>query len=86
MALSRQVAIQAIIRRVDLSTDKPLGVRCFPFQNGFPWFEPMELLGGLSPVLLRIGFGLAENFLIVIIVDDGGLLKLRRRFKDPLFM
>jgi hypothetical protein len=46
--------IQAVVRGIDLAADKPPSPWRIPFQNFFPWLEPLQLLGGFRPKRLGI--------------------------------
>ena len=39
-----EMAVKAVIGRIDLPSDKPLGKGNFPIQNLAPFFEPVKFL------------------------------------------
>src|SRR5262249_37092528 len=57
-----QVAIQAVVRRIDFSADEPFGERRLPVERLGPFFKPVQLFfGKFSPEFFRIvGGALAE--------------------------
>ncbi len=72
-----EVAIQAILRDVDLAADEPLGERRLPLEDLRPLLDPHQFLGSIGPVPLRIGGGFAQDLRIV----DPGVLAERLRWR-----
>src|SRR6185369_16903225 len=55
LAMGKEVAVDAIVRGIDLATHEPLGKRRIPFENVGPLLEPGKfLLGQGSPKLFGI--------------------------------
>src|SRR5689334_8199925 len=78
-----QVTVEAIHRRIELSTDEPLRMRRFPVEHLVPFFYPLELTRLLRPV----SFGIASG----LVVKRGGgdkrrATKLFARRKLPIFI
>src|ERR1700722_665978 len=58
------VAVEAVVREVDLAADKPLGPRAIPFENFVPFLEPVQLIGDTAPELV----GIVNRFLVKALV------------------
>src|SRR5690606_38681017 len=80
-ARSVQVAVQAVVRGVQLSADEPARVRRVPVENPIPRTGPVELAVPAGPVSLRIGFRLGVD---VRTGDVRGGGELRRRGESPV--
>ena len=63
------VAIEAIVGRVELAADEPLCPRRVPLQNFFPRLEPMQLFGGFGPEGLRIFARGVEHAALLMLAD-----------------
>ena len=48
------MAVKAVIRKIDLSADEPLRPGIFPFEYLVPLFEPVQLGGNAPPKFLRL--------------------------------
>ena len=83
----RQVAVEAVIRDIDLAADKPLGKWSIPLKHRVPFFEPIQLSCLLSPKSLRVGLGLGvELFVFGEALDVSFRRKFRRRREDAVFV
>jgi hypothetical protein len=54
LAPGLNVTIEAVVRKVELATDKPLCPWIIPFENLVPFLEPMQLFRNARPKLLRV--------------------------------
>src|SRR5262249_34184863 len=81
-ASSRQMAIEAVVRGVELASGKPLGVRLVPDQDFVPALEPVQGLGLFRPKSIRIVLGALAEPLVIRLAADAGLGdKIGRRRK-----
>src|SRR5262245_23806570 len=80
-----QVAVKAVVGKVDVSAGVPLRPGRIPFENLLPLFEPMQILGHAPPELLRLFDGLAVEALVLLEASDMCLLaELRGALEAPL--
>ena len=87
LAPGLHVAVEAVIRKIDLSARKPLRPGNIPFEHPVPLLEPVEFRGNPTPELFR----LFNRFLVKAFVFRHGfdvrlLGKLRRAFKFSLLL
>ena len=64
-ASSLHVAIEAVVGKIKLAADKPLGPGIIPLQNFVPLFEPVQFLRCLAPKFLGIFHRFAVDALVV---------------------
>ena len=76
------VAIQAVIREVDLAAHKPFRPGAIPFENALPLFEPVEFAGNPRPELVGLVDGFSIEMLVFLERLDVSLLaEFRRRLE-----
>ena len=81
------MAVETIVRKINLSRDKPLRPGWIPFQYFVPSLEPVQLAGNGGPELFGVGLGFGVKafvFLQTFYVRLGG--KFRRRRKAAGFL
>ncbi len=54
LARSLNMAIEAVIGKIELAANEPLRPGLVPLQNLVPLFEPVQLFGGPSPEFFRL--------------------------------
>ena len=80
------VAVQAVVRKIQLATQKPLCPRNFPFHNFVPRLEPMQLARNVGPKSLRIGRSLGTDLVVLFFTANVSVLaELLRRRKAARF-
>src|SRR5262245_22268260 len=87
LAPCRKVPVEAVVRDVDLSSDEPFGEGLVPFQNLFPFLEPVKLAGDLRPE----SFGVFDRTFVDSVVifaafDVGAGAEARRRHEYAVFL
>src|SRR3989442_15718415 len=65
LARSVYVAIEAVIREIDLAADEPLRPGIVPFKDLVPLLEPVQLRGDPGPEFFRFLNRFAVNALVV---------------------
>src|ERR1700687_2006144 len=68
------VAVETVVRDIELATDKPFGPGRFPFQNLLPLFEPVQFVRDPCPKFLRLLDRLTIDALVLLQALDAGLL------------
>src|SRR6185437_13665694 len=86
LARTQRMAVDAVVREVELASYKPLRILAFAIENFVPRSEPLQLRGSLCPELLRLFDAAAIHRLILLQTLYMGLgRKLSRRRKHPVF-
>ena len=81
------MAVEAVVRKIDLPAHEPLGPGTIPFQNFVPLLERVQFAGDLPPQFLGVLHRFAGNALVLFqTLDVGGVAKLRRRLKLAVFL
>src|SRR4029077_6323363 len=65
--LSVEMAIEAVVRSIDLATDKPFGQRGIPFENLVPLLEPVKVARGFRPIRFRVLLRLLTDACFVLL-------------------
>ncbi len=76
-----EMAVEAVVRNVDLAADEPFCERLIPFKNGVPFAGPVQFFGPLCPESLGVGGSFFVESLIffkVLNMRIGGELRRRR--------
>ena len=87
LAVRRNVAVETVIRKIDLAADEPLCPGTIPFENLVPLFEPVQFGGNARPELV----GVVDRFLVELFVlgetfDVRMLRELSGRFELALLL
>ena len=69
------VAVEAVVRDVELPADEPFGERKLPFEDGLPLLRPVELQRLRGPEPLPVAFGLVVDRRVGV---ERGLAKVGR--------
>ena len=48
------MTVEAVVRKIDLAADEPLGPGRFPVQNLVPLLEPVQFFGRAGPEFFRL--------------------------------
>ena len=81
------MAVQTVIGKVDLATDKPFRPWSLPLENFVPLCKPVEFFGNFGPEFFRVFYGFLVNaFVVLQALDVGVLAELLRAFKFALFL
>src|ERR1700687_5130936 len=81
------MAIQAVIREVDLAPDEPFRPRAIPFENLVPLLEPVKFAGNPRPEFVGVVDGfLVEMLVFVQRLDVGLFAELGRRLELALLI
>src|SRR5262249_12701730 len=84
---SGEMAIEAVVRGVDLTADEPFGVRFVPLKDAIPAFEPVQPLGLGGPEAVGSVVGLLPQGLVLDEALDVGLSgEVGRRRKGTVFL
>ena len=59
------MAIEAVIRKIELAADEPPRPGMVPLENFVPLFKPVQLFGNAAPKLFRLFDGLPIDALVV---------------------
>src|SRR5262245_21727895 len=87
LAPGREMPVKAVVRDVDLPSDKPFGERLVPFQNLIPLLEPMKLAGDLRPEPFGVfDRSLVDPVVIFAAFDMGAGAETGRRDEDAVFL
>ena len=65
-AMRMDVAVEAVVRDVDLAAREPFHVRTIPVEHLVPLLEPVEFASNLSPEFLRILLRLFVEVLVLL--------------------
>ncbi len=82
-----QMPIEAILRDVEFSADKPLREGRLPFEHLFPRPLPGQLAGLAGPEFFRFADRFPVHSLVLVEAADAGFLrKITRGFKESGFL
>ena len=82
------MAIETVVRNINLAADKPFGVGRFPLQNRIPLLEPVQFALSKTrpePFRIRARFG-AQRFEFIHRLDMRAISKTLWRMKDAFFL
>src|SRR6266849_2825405 len=87
LARRLHMAVQAVVGKIDLTADEPLGPGRFPLQHLVPFLEPVQFLGGPCPEFFRLFHRLfIESFIFAQALNLSFTGKLRRGLKTTLLV
>src|SRR5262245_51231732 len=61
-----EMAIQTIVRKIELPSDKPSGKWLVPIEDRFPFLEPVQIAGNLCPEFLGLVDGTLIDAIIIL--------------------
>ena len=82
------MAIETVVRNINLAADKPFGVGRFPLQNRIPLLEPVQFTFSKArpePFRIRARF-CAQCFKFRHRLEVRAISKTLRRMKDAFFL
>src|SRR6266853_4332445 len=87
LARGVDVAVEAVVGKIDLASDEPLGPGEIPLENLVPLLEPMQLAGDAAPELVGIVHRFFVEALVLFEALDVSLLaEFRRRREAALLL
>lgn len=82
---SVEMAVEAVLGGVQLSADKPIGIRELPVEDLGPFFKPVEFLGLAGPEFVRALHRLGMELPVLgYILDPGFFRKLGGRLENAV--
>ena len=83
------MTVEAVVGKIDLASDEPLGPGAIPFENFVPFLEPVEFGGNFAPKLVGIidrllieALVLGESFDVSVAAEFGGRVEAALLLED----
>src|ERR1700722_2498474 len=81
-----EMAVETVVRDVELAADEPFGVRWIPLQSFLGRFGPLDELGLLGPVGFGVHFGCFVEFAVFLHRANVGFLAKFFRRRNGFFV